>query len=368
MRSPHRSVGICVTRLFQPVALRGLEIRNRVWVAPMCQYSSAGGRPSDWHLVHLGGLARGGAGLVIQEATAVTADGRISPSDAGIWTDEQAADYRRITDFIHSQGAAAGIQLAHAGRKASTALGWEPAGYVDASDGGWSPVGPSAQGFGALPAPRALRKSEVQELPGHFAAAARRSLDAGFDVAELHAAHGYLLHQFLSPLSNTRGDEYGGDLAGRARLLYEVAEAVRDAWPQDRPLFVRLSATDWVDGGWDVESTIEVSKELGARGVDLIDVSSGGLDARQQVAARPGYQVPFARAVREGTGLPVSAVGLITDPAQAEQVLTDGDADAVMLARALLREPSWPQRAAFELGDDIEWPNQYKRGAWPAAR
>jgi len=349
------------------MTLRGVTFRNRAWVAPMCQYSSVDGRPSDWHLVHLGGLARGGAGLVMQEATAVVPEGRISPADAGIWTDQQARDYRRIVDFIHGQGARAGIQLAHAGRKASTRVSWQDSGTVPEADGGWRTVAPSAQAFGALAAPRALSRDEVAALPGHFALAARRSIDAGFDVVEVHGAHGYLVHQFLSPLSNDRDDEYGGDLAGRARLLYEIAESVRAAIGGDAALFVRLSATDWVDGGWDLDSTIEVSKELTARGVDLIDVSSGGLDPRQEVVAGPSYQVPFARAVREGADATVSAVGLITEPAQAEGILADGSADAVMLGRALLRDPSWPLRAAFELGDDAPWPNQYQRGSWAAA-
>lgn len=333
----------------------------------MCQYSSTDGRPSDWHLVHLGGLARGGAGLVIQEATAVVPEGRISPADAGIWTDQQAGDYARIVEFIHARGSRAGIQLAHAGRKASTQVSWIGAGSVPERDGGWQTVAPSAQAFGRLAQPRALSRAEVAALPGEFAAAAGRSVEAGFDVIEVHGAHGYLVHQFLSPLSNHRDDEYGGDLAGRARLLYEIVAAIRAAVGDATALFVRLSATDWVDGGWDVESTIEVSKELAARGVDLIDVSSGGLDHRQRVETGPSYQVPFAHAVREGADVPVSAVGLITEPQQAEAILADGSADAVMLARALLREPSWPLRAAFELGDDVPWPNQYTRGSWAAA-
>lgn len=357
-----------VSQLFTPLTLRGTTFANRIWIAPMCQYSSVDGVPSDWHLVHLGALARGGAGLVIQEATAVVPEGRISPADAGIWTDEQAAGYARINEFVHQQGSLAGIQLAHAGRKASTHVSWQGSGSVPAAQGGWTTVAPSAKAFGSLAAPRELTTSEVAALPAQFARAAARSAEAGFDVVELHGAHGYLLHQFLSPLSNHRQDQYGGDLAGRARLLYETVEAVRAAWPADRPLFVRLSATDWVEGGWDVDSTIEVSKELAARGVDLIDVSSGGLDPAQRVIAGPGYQVPFAHAVRDGAGIPVSAVGLITEPQQAEAILHDGSADAVMLARAVLRDPSWPLRAAHELGDDVQWPAQYQRGAWSTVR
>ncbi|MCU1689147.1 MAG: NADH:flavin oxidoreductase [Jatrophihabitantaceae bacterium] len=355
-----------MSSLFAPITLRGIEMRNRVWIAPMCQYSSVEGHPTDWHLVHMGALARGGAGLVIQEATAIAPEGRISPTDAGIWSDEHIAGYRRITDFVHSQGAAAGIQLGHAGRKASTSAPFAGHGYVQPGDGGWTTVGPSAAGFGDWPAPLELAADEVAALPGAFAAAAVRSAAAGFDVVELHAAHGYLLHQFLSPLSNTRTDAYGGGLAGRSRLLLETAAAVRAALPGGQALLVRLSATDWVEGGWDLAQTIEVSRALVGLGVDLIDVSSGGLDPRQRIALEPGYQVPFARAVRAAISAPVSAVGLITEAAQAERIVAGGDADAVMIARAALRDPSWPQRAAHELGVAVAWPPQYERGSWPS--
>jgi 2,4-dienoyl-CoA reductase-like NADH-dependent reductase (Old Yellow Enzyme family) len=350
-----------VSRLFSPLTLRGTTFRNRVFVAPMCQYSSANGHPTDWHLVHLGALARGGAGLVLTEATAVTPEGRISPQDAGIWTDGQAADYARIVDFVRGQGAVAGIQLAHAGRKASTRAPWLGRGYVDPAEGGWQTVGASPLGYADWPAPRELTDADLKELVQSWADAARRALDAGFEVAEIHAAHGYLLHQFLSPLSNARTDGYGGDLDGRSRLLIEVVDAVRAVWPEDQPLFVRVSATDWVDGGLTVDDTVAVTRVLAERGVDLIDVSSGGNSPDQQITAAPGYQVPLARAVRDGSGLAVGAVGLITEPRQAEQILLDGDADAVLLARALLREPAWPQRAAHELGDETYWPNQYLR-------
>jgi 2,4-dienoyl-CoA reductase-like NADH-dependent reductase (Old Yellow Enzyme family) len=350
-----------VSRLFEPLTLRGTTFRNRAWVAAMCQYSSTDGLPDDWHLVHLGGLARGGAGLVITEATAVTADGRISPWDAGIWTDEQAHAYERITSFIRSQGAVPGIQLAHAGRKASTQRPWDGSGSVPLDQGGWQTVAPSAEAFGRYAAPRELSVAEIEQLVRDFAAAARRADAAGFEVAELHAAHGYLIHQFLSPLSNLRTDGYGGDFEGRTRFLLEVTEAVREVWPADKPLFVRFSATDWVEGGWTAEETVELSKQVGVLGVDLIDVSSGGLDPRQQIPVGPGYQVPLARQVREGSGLPVGAVGLITEPQQAEQILADGSADAVLLARAVLRDPHWPLRAAAELGDDVTWPLQYER-------
>ncbi len=348
--------------LFSPITLRGTTFRNRAWVSPMCQYSSTDGHPSDWHLVHLGSLARGGAGLVLQEATAVTPEGRISPWDAGIWTDAQADDYARIAAFVRGQGAVPGIQLAHAGRKGSTRRPWDGTGYVDPADGGFGTVAPSPLAYADWPVPKELSTAEIADLVDAFAAAARRALAAGFEVAEIHAAHGYLLHQFLSPLSNHRADGYGGDLDGRSRFLLEVARAVRDVWPEDRPLFVRLSATDWVEGGWDIEETVEVSRRLAAAGVDLIDVSSGGLSPEQQISVGPGYQVPFAREVREGSGLPVAAVGLLTEPRQVEQVLAEGAADAVVMARELLRNPHWPLLAAAELGEDTGlWPAQYLR-------
>lgn len=351
-----------MSRLFSPLTLRSTTFANRVWVAPMCQYSSVEGRPTDWHLVHLGALARGGAGLVMTEATAVTPEGRISPADAGIWTDEQATDYRRITDFIRSQDAVPGIQLAHAGRKASTQRPWDGNGYVSAEDGGWQTVAPSPIAFGDWPAPRELGRAEINALVEQFASAARRALQAGFEVAEIHAAHGYLLHEFLSPLSNVRTDEYGGDLAGRSRLLVEVVDAVRAVWPAEQPLFVRFSATDWAEGGWTVEETAQLAKQLGGHGVDLVDISSGGLVHGAVITSGPGYQVPFAREVRAASALPVAAVGMITEPVQAEQILTEGSADAVFLARALLRNPSWPQAAAAELGAaDVHWPDQYVR-------
>jgi 2,4-dienoyl-CoA reductase-like NADH-dependent reductase (Old Yellow Enzyme family) len=295
------------------------------------------------------------------EATAVTPEGRISPFDAGIWTDEQAADYERIVGFVRGQGAVAGIQLAHAGRKGSTRVPWEGRGYVEPTDGGWATVGPSPLGYGDWPAPRELTAADLAGEVRAWAAAAERAVAAGFEVAEIHAAHGYLLHEFLSPLSNHRQDEYGGDLTGRSRLLREVVDAVRGNWPDDRPLFVRLSATDWVQGGLTVEDVTEVAKDLAGRGVDLIDVSSGGNSPAQQVVSGPGYQVAFAAQVRRGSGLPTAAVGLITDPQQAEQILADESADAVLLARALLRNPHWPQEAARVLEDDVYWPDQYRR-------
>jgi 2,4-dienoyl-CoA reductase-like NADH-dependent reductase (Old Yellow Enzyme family) len=350
-----------VSLLLSPLTLRGTTFRNRIFVSPMCQYSSVDGHPQDWHLVHLGSFARGGAGLVLTEATAVTPEGRISQDDAGIWTDSQAEDYARIVRFVTGQGAAAGVQLAHAGRKGSTRRPWEDRGYVEPADGGWTTVGPSPVGYADWPAPKELSAAELVEIAQSFAAATRRADAAGFSVVEVHAAHGYLLHQFLSPLSNQRADEYGGDLAGRSRLLVEVVDAVRAVWPEPKPLFVRLSASDWAAGGWTLEEAVAVCSVLREHGVDLVDVSSGGNVPEQQVVLGPGYQVPFARAVRTGAGLPVGAVGLITEPVQAEQVLVEGSADAVLLARELLRDPHWPLRAARELGGEIRWPAQYVR-------
>ena len=351
-----------MSRLFTPLRLRGTTFRNRAWAAPMCQYSSVDGRLSDWHLAHLGSLARGGAGLVLTEAAAIAPEGRISPYDAGIWTDEQAGDWERIVGFVADQGAVPGIQLAHAGRKGSTQRPWDGDGYVQPADGGWPTVGPSPVGWGDWPAPTELDDAGLAAVVQAFADAAVRADRVGFEVLEVHAAHGYLLHEFLSPLSNLRTDAYGGDLAGRSRLLRESVEAVRRVWPERKPVLVRLSATDWAEGGWDVPETVEVSRQLKDLGVDLVDVSSGGNVPQQSIDVGAGYQVPFARAVREGAGVAVGAVGLITEPAQAETVLRDGAADAVLLARALIREPHWPLRAARELHDDLAWPQQYARG------
>ena len=350
-----------MSRLFAPLPLRGVTFPNRVWVSPMCQYSSIEGKPTDWHLVHLGSLARGGAGLVMTEATAVLPEGRISPQDAGIWTDEQAADYERITAFIKDQGSVPGIQLAHAGRKASVYAPWNGRGSIPNDAGGWRTVAPSPVAFGDYATPAALDVADVPALIEAWVAAARRAVAAGFEVIELHGAHGYLLHEFLSPLSNQRTDAYGGDLANRSRLLVEIADAVRAVVPDATPLFVRLSASDWVPGGLTVEDTAEVAAVLAAHGVDLIDASSGGNSPNPQIPLGPGYQVPLARAIREHSGLPVAAVGMITEPGQAEKILAEQSADAVFLGRALLREPTWPQRAARELGADIPWPRQYDR-------
>jgi 2,4-dienoyl-CoA reductase-like NADH-dependent reductase (Old Yellow Enzyme family) len=347
--------------LLSPITLRGATARNRIWVAPMCQYSAVDGVPGDWHLVHLGARAVGGAGVVLTEATAVSPEGRISPQDTGIWDDEQASAWARVVAFVQSQGALAGVQLAHAGRKGSSRRPWEGRGAVAPEDGGWVPVGPTADAYPGLADPVALDLDGIAKVRADFVAATRRALTAGFDVVEVHAAHGYLLHEFLSPLSNTRTDAYGGDLAGRMRLVLEVVEDVRAAWPQDRPLLLRISATDWVEGGWTVEDSVALAKEAAARGVDLVDCSSGGNSPAQAVTAGPGYQVPFAAQVRQDAGVATGAVGLLVEPAQAEAVLAEGSADVVLLGRELLRDPNWPLHAAAALGDDVAWPVQYDR-------
>jgi 2,4-dienoyl-CoA reductase-like NADH-dependent reductase (Old Yellow Enzyme family) len=356
-----RTVSSRMSLLFNPLTLREVSFRNRAWVSPTCQYSSIDGRPSDWHLVHLGALARGGAGLVMAEATAVVPEGRISPQDAGIWNDEQVAGYAQINEFVRARGAVPGVQLAHAGRKASTYAPWLGCDSVPESDGGWATYGPSAIAFGDFTVPAELSAEQIATLVEAWAAAAQRAVMAGFQVLEVHAAHGYLLHEFLSPLSNRRIDGYGGDLVGRARLLLEIVDAMRAVIPDGIALFVRLSATDWMPGGLTVEEVAEVAWWLARRGVDLIDVSTGGNHPGQAIPIGPGYQVGFARAVRERSGLPVAAVGLITEPEQAERILVDQSADAILLGRVLLRDPNWPQRAAFELGDDMAWPVQYER-------
>ena len=352
--------------LFTPFPLRSLTLRNRIMVAPMCQYSSVDGLAHDWHLVHLGSRAVGGAAVVMTEATAVEARGRISPQDLGIWDDQHLPMLSRITAFIAEQGAIPAIQLAHAGRKASTLRPWSGSGVANADQGGWpdAVVGPSARAFAPnYPQPRALTVGEISGIVESFAAATRRSLQAGFQIIELHAAHGYLLHEFLSPDANQRDDEYGGSLANRARLLLEVVAAVRREWPAELPLLVRVSAVDWLPTGegFDLDQCVQVAHWLRAAGVDLIDVSSGGLAARQQVALAPGYQVPFAAQIRHQADIPVAAVGLITEPEQADAIVRTGQADLIALARELLRDPYWPLRAARALGQEITWPDQYVR-------
>lgn len=350
-----------VSRLFSPITVRGLTLPNRAWVSPMCQYSATDGLPGAWHLVHLGQFATGGAGLVMTEATAVVPEGRISPQDTGIWSEAHADAWRPVVDFVHAQGTAIGMQLAHAGRKGSTHRPWEGPGSVAPEEGGWQSVGADDQQFGTYAPARPLTTDEVSALPEAFADAARRALDVGFDLLELHFAHGYLVHQFLSPLSNSRTDGYGGDFEGRTRLALEIADAVRAAAGPSVPLFARLSATDWTEGGWTADESVRLTKLLAERGVDLIDTSSGGNTPNPDIPVGPGYQVPFADRIRAETGLPTAAVGMITDPHQAEEIVTSGSADAVFLARALLRDPHWPLRAANALGGEVRWPDQYAR-------
>lgn len=350
--------------LFQPLTLRDLTLSNRIVVSPMCEYSCTDGFANDWHLVHLGSRAVGGAGLVITEATAVVPEGRISPADLGIWTDTHAEALAPIVRFIHGQKRAAGIQLAHAGRKASTDVPWEGRAMVPPEHGGWQAVGPTSEPFtDGYPVPRALDTADIAAIVDGFRAAARRALAAGFDVVEIHAAHGYLIHEFLSPLSNTRTDDYGGSFDNRVRLCLDVTGAVREVWPERLPLFVRISTTDWVDGGWDVEQSIELARRLKGLGVDLIDCSSGGNVATATIPVGPGYQVPAAGRIRREADIATGAVGLITTAAQADAILEAGDADCVLLARAMLRDPYWPLHAAQDLGVLADWPVQYMRAA-----
>ena len=355
-----------MTKLFEPITLRGTTFPNRIAVSPMCQYSAVEGRATDWHLVHLGGLAQGGAGLILTEAAAVAPEGRISPQDLGLWEDGQLEPLARINRFLLSQGAVPGIQLAHAGRKACTQPPWlEGAGTLPLAQGGWLPVAPSALAFDeGWALPTALSASGIAAITGAFADAARRALEAGFQVLELHAAHGYLLHQFLSPLANRRTDRYGGSFENRTRFLREVTERVRAVWPGHLPLFVRLSATDWAEGGWTPEASVELCRELRGLGVDLVDVSSGGMVPRASIPVGPGYQVGFAGQIRRGAGIPTGAVGLITTPGQAQGILEADQADLIFLGRQLLREPRWPLRAAGELGAQVPWPPPYARAAY----
>ncbi len=354
-----------VMHLFSPLTIRDVTLRNRIAVSPMCQYSCEDGFANDWHLVHLGSRAVGGAGLVMTEAAAVEAAGRISPQDLGLYQDGHTEAFTRITRFIRQQGAVAGIQLAHAGRKASTFRPWDGQGGMTPEQGGWRPVyAPDIQPFDAdYPTPEALDEAGIARLVQAFGDAARRALHAGFEVIELHAAHGYLLHEFLSPLSNTRADQYGGSLENRTRFVREVASAVRQSWPERLPLFVRISATDWTDGGWDLEQSVELARALGPLGVDLMDCSSGGNVPHASIPVGAGYQTPFAARVKRETGLLTGAVGLITSPAQADQIIRNGDADIVLLARAELRDPYWPAHAARELRQEPPTPPQYTR-AW----
>jgi 2,4-dienoyl-CoA reductase-like NADH-dependent reductase (Old Yellow Enzyme family) len=350
--------------LFTPLKLREIEFKNRIAVSPMCEYSAKDGHPQPWHLVHLGSRAVGGAAVVFTEATAVEAIGRISPADTGIYLDAHVESWRPIAEFVRAHGAVAGMQLAHAGRKGSTGVPWAGGKKVAVADGGWEPVAPSAVAFDAeYPMPRALTIAEIDGVVAAFRVAAGRALAAGFEVVEIHSAHGYLLHEFLSPLSNSRTDEYGGPLENRIRLALRVARAVREVWPERLPLFCRVSATDWTEGGWDLAQTVELAKKLREAGVDLIDASSGGNVPSAKIPVGPGYQVKFAAEIRRQAGMATGAVGMITDGAQADTIIATGQADMVFLAREMLRDPYWPRRAAHELGAKIAGPVQYGR-AW----
>ena len=355
---------LTATGLFTPFRQRDLALRNRIVVSPMCEYSSTDGFANDWHFVHLGSRAVGGAGLVLLEATAVTSEGRISAQDLGIWKDAHVEELARCVRFMDAQGAPSGVQLGHAGRKASVTPPWEGGRVVRPEDGGWLPVAPSGVPFrDGDPVPHELTREEIRGVVDAFAAATRRSVAAGFRVIELHAAHGYLMHQFLSPLSNHRTDTYGGSFENRVRFTLEVVDAVRREWPEAFPLWVRVSATDWAPGGWDVEQTVELARLLTARGVDLIDCSTGGLVPGVKIPVGPGYQVEFADRVRREAGIATGAVGLITTPEQAQEILQREQADVVLLARQLLRDPYWPLKAGKALGESVKWPVQYERAA-----
>ena len=350
--------------LFSSIRLRELQLKNRIVVSPMCEYSAVEGHPQPWHLVHLGSRAIGGAGLVFTEATAVEERGRISPADTGIYLDAHVDSWRPIAKFVRERGAVPGMQLAHAGRKGSTSVPWRGGKALPAAAGAWEPVAPSAIRFAEdYPAPRALTVEEIECVVKDFARAAERALAAGFEVVEIHSAHGYLLHEFLSPLSNQRTDEYGGRFENRVRLVVRVAEAIRKVWPEQLPLFCRISATDWKEGGWDLPQSIELAKLLRTAGVDLIDTSSGGLVPDVKIPVGPGYQAPFAEAIRKKASIATGAVGMITEPEQAEAILSSGQAELVFLARELLRDPYWPIRAAKQFGAPVHPPEQYER-AW----
>ncbi|HLJ23161.1 MAG TPA: NADH:flavin oxidoreductase/NADH oxidase [Candidatus Acidoferrales bacterium] len=357
-----------MAHLFDPLPIRGVTLRNRIAVSPMCQYSSEDGFAHDWHLVHLGSRATGGASLVFTEATAVTPEGRISPEDLGIWKDEHIEFLARIVRFLKTQGTVPGMQIAHAGRKGSTQRPWVGSSKVTIEDGGWVPVAPSAVAFSDnYPMPRALLKEEIHNIVGAFAAAARRALEAGFQVLEIHAAHGYLAHEFFSPLSNFRTDEYGGSFENRTRIGREIATAVRKVWPDNLPLFIRISATDWKEGGWDLDQAVELAKQLKPLGVDLVDCSSAGLVVDQKIVAGPGFQVPFSERIRRDANILTATVGLIETKEQVTDILAKNQADLVLMAREFLRDPYWPLRTARELKQPISWPAQYLRAAPPDA-
>jgi 2,4-dienoyl-CoA reductase-like NADH-dependent reductase (Old Yellow Enzyme family) len=357
-----------MTSLFAPLQLREITLTNRIGIPPMCQYSAVDGVASDWHFVHYGSRAVGGAGLMIIEATAVVPAGRISPGDLGLWDDRQIEPLARIVGFAREQGCVAAIQLAHAGRKASVGLGWQQQRTLTADEGGWTTVAPSAVSFGeGYATPQALDDAGIAKVIAAFAAAAKRARAAGFQVVEIHAAHGYLLHQFLSPLSNRRNDSWGGSLENRTRLVREVVKAVRAEWPDSLPLLIRLSATDWVAGGWNADETVLLCSQLRELGVDLVDVSTAGLVPTAVIPAGPGFQTEFAERIRKAAGIPSAAVGLITSPAQADHIIRSGQADMVLLGREILRNPYWPMVAARELGQQTTWPRQYLRAAPPGS-
>ncbi|SHF82001.1 2,4-dienoyl-CoA reductase [Flavobacterium fluvii] len=350
------------SELFSPLQIKSLTFKNRITISPMCQYSAIDGFANNWHLVHLGSRASGGAALIIQEATSVSPEGRISPADLGLWKDEQIEKLQAINQFILSQNAIPGIQLAHAGRKASMSEPWNGNKRLDESNGGWDPVAPSAiSNHSNENPPIALDKIGIQKVISDFKSATKRAVQAGFQVVEIHAAHGYLLHQFLSPLSNARTDEYGGSFKNRIRFVLEILEAVQSEWPENLPLFVRISSLDWADGGWNIEESVQLCQLLKERGVDLIDVSSGGLVSYQQIPVGPGYQVPFAERIKKETGILTGAVGIITESSQAEEIVATGKADLVLFARESLRNPNLPLDFAKELGVDVPWPKQYER-------
>jgi 2,4-dienoyl-CoA reductase-like NADH-dependent reductase (Old Yellow Enzyme family) len=353
--------------LFEPLSIRGVTLPNRIVVSPMCQYSSHEGFANDWHLVHLGSRAVGGAGLVFTEATAVLPEARINTDDLGIWSDAHIEYLKKITGFLKTQGAVPGMQLAHAGRKGSTKKPWMgQEGALSPEEGPWEPVAPSALPFSSdYPMPRELSKDGIRRVVDAFGQAARRVLEAGFQVLEIHSAHGYLIHEFLSPLSNKRTDEYGGSFENRTRLAREIVSSIRRQWPEHFPLFIRISATDWKEGGWDIEQSVELVKQLAPLGVDLVDCSSGGLAADAKIVLGPGYQVPFAERIRRETGVRTAAVGLIETKEQVEEILAKGQADLVLMARGFLRDPYWPLRTARELGHNISWPAQYLRAGPP---
>ncbi len=351
-----------MSKLFQSITIKSVTLKNRLVVSPMCQYSSQDGFANDWHLVHLGSRAVGGAGLIVTEACAVAPEGRISLFDLGIWKDEQIEGLKRVTGFIQAQGSVAGIQLAHAGRKASCAEPWNGGQQIPIEKGGWQVLGPSTIPFKAgTQIPISISKEEIKRITTDFGKAAKRSLEAGFQIIELHAAHGYLLHEFLSPISNSRTDEYGGSFENRIRLLLEVVNQVQAEWPADRPLFVRISASDWVAGGWNVEESVALSKILLKMGVDLIDCSSGGNVEHAKIPVAPGYQVPFAKQIKHETGILTGTVGLITDAEQAEKILQNEEADLIFMAREFLRDPYFPLHASTKLSEAFAWPVQYQR-------